>query len=96
MWLYFSLYQSIDEFNKVDNSEKRAHSKSLFTLRCIAHVLPLSPKHEKILQLVSYKGVYKRWKLDGWNDHVIQSAQNAVLNYHKVCIHNISLISHTY
>jgi len=29
---------------------------------------------------------HAEWPLDGWNDHVIQPARDAVLNYYKVCV----------
>jgi len=54
-------------------------------LRCITHLLPLSSKDRIILQLISDKGVHRAWKLDGWNDHIIQPARDAVFNYYQVC-----------
>jgi len=29
---------------------------------------------------------HAEWLLDGWNDHVIQPARDAVLSYYKVCV----------
>jgi len=33
---------------------------------------------------------HAKWTLDGWNDHIIQPARDAVLDYYKVCMLNIS------
>lgn len=92
VWIYFSLCRNTDEFDKADDLKKRTHFNSLLTLRCITHVLPLLRKDEIILLLISYKSFHGTWKLDGWNDHIIQPARDVVLDYYKVCTHNISSV----
>ena len=35
---------------------------------------------------------HARWALGGWNDHIIQPALDAALDYYRVCKSNISYI----
>jgi len=92
---YFSLCQSADEFHMADDKKKRNHSKSLLFLLYIAHLLPLACESEEIMGFIYYcKDRSRRWygrenfhatfTLAGWNDHIIQPARDAVLNYYKV------------
>jgi len=61
-------------------------------LLCITHVLPLACKSDGIVRRVFLKlkgweweqDFHVKWTLDGWNDHIIQPARDAVLNYYKV------------
>jgi len=92
---YFSCHLNVNEFDKADRQGKAAHSYSLVAMCCITHVLPLSCKDIEILQLISFRGFHRTWKLDGWNDYIIQPARDAVLNYYKVCTHDISSIRHS-
>lgn len=88
-----------DEFNSYDVSVRSCFSDILSTLICIAHVLPLACKSEKVLEEIfdsNNKWLRKRtfhqiWTLNGWCDHVIQPARDAVLEYYKVCAYNILL-----
>lgn len=86
----FSLCRNINEFDRADNYQKNAHFRSLSTLRCITHALPLSCKDKTILRLIPDKYFHQEWTLDGWNEDIIQPARDAVLNYYTVCITNIS------
>jgi len=93
---YFSLYQSADEFHIADVKEKRNHSETLSVLLYIAHLLPLACKSDKIMGYIFHTEDYSRRRhgpknfhanstLNGWNDHIIQPARDAVLDYYKVC-----------
>jgi len=75
--------------------KKEAHSQNLSGLRCIAHVLPLTCRSDGILEYIflqegcpGHRGwrdnFHRIWTLDGWNDHIIQSARDAVLDYYQV------------
>jgi len=84
--------QNADTFNSSDEDTKRKYSEVLCSLLCIAHVLPLAQKSQELLKEI-YNGwqneflqqhFHKRWTLDGWNDHIIQPARDAVLEYYKV------------
>jgi len=78
--------------------KKRNHSKSLSILLYIAHLLPLACESDAIVAYISHtKNRGGRWcwyaprnfhadfTLNGWNDHIIQPARDAVLDYYKVC-----------
>jgi len=76
-----------------DDLEKKKHSSTLSALLCIAHVLPLACKSERIMGriFIEYTGpwgysknFHAEWRLGGWNDGIIQPARDAVLNYYKV------------
>jgi len=84
--------QNADIFNSSDEDTKRKYSEVLCAFLCIAHVLPLAQKSQGLLDQI-YNGqrderwqghFHKRWTLDGWNDHIIQPARDAVLEYYKV------------
>ena len=91
----FSLCQSADEFHMAEDSKKRDHSERLSGLLYIAHLLPVACKSEKILEYMFLpedrsKGwedpvnFHANFPLNGWNDHIIQPARDAVLDYYKV------------
>jgi len=80
-WLYFSLFPNTNEFDNASDREKEAHSNALVALHCITHVLPLSCSDEIILRVIYYGDFHQRWNLNGWNDHIIQPAREAVLDY---------------
>ena len=74
----------------------RNHSKTLSVLLYIAHLLPLAWISEDILKDIllpedrteGWKGpvnFHATFTLNGWNDHIIQPARDAVLDYYKVC-----------
>jgi len=78
-----------------DDEKKRNHSKNLLFLLYIAHLLPLACESEEIMGFIYYcKDRSRRWygrenfhatfTLAGWNDHIIQPARDAVLDYYKV------------
>jgi len=78
-----------------DDEKKRNHSKTLSVLLYIAHLLPLTCKSEDILKYIflleDRTGYYEDprnfhadFPLNGWNDHIIQPARDAVLGYYKV------------
>ena len=92
---HFSLCQSADEFDMAEDEKKRNHSETLSVLLYIAHVLPLACNSEEILKSIFLpEDRTKGWKnppnfhakfpLNGWNDHIIQPTQAAVLDYYKV------------
>jgi len=101
--IYCSLCQTTDSYRQADNSRKMVQSNKLSALLCIAHVLPLACKSDKIMERIRppnqdhpwswtwSQNFHVRWTLDGRNDHIIQPARDAVLGYYKVCTHNISL-----
>jgi len=91
-WLNFSLCYTANEFDKADDQKKKAHFDSLVVLRCIAHVLPLLSKDVYVLRLSFGRDFHRTCNLDGWNDHIIQPARDAILDYYKVYTHNISSI----
>jgi len=79
-----------------DDEKKRNHSKTLSFLLCIAHLLPLACKSDVIVGYIFRKeDRRRRWRgpknfhsqlpFNGWNDHIIQPARDAVLAYYKVC-----------
>jgi len=89
----FSLCSSADAFHKADDVKKKNHSKAIFGLLCITHVLPLACKSDKIMEFIYFDrtwGVkrppdfHSTWILNGWNDVIIQPARDAVLSYYKV------------
>jgi len=94
---YFSLCQSADEFNMAEDKEKRNHSKKLLVLIYIAHVLHIACMSEYTLLYIFHTNEGEQWNwpgprnfhgnfiLDGWNDHIIQPARDAILDYYKVC-----------
>ena len=78
-----------------DDEKKRDHSKKLSVLLYIAHLLPLACKSDKIMGYIFHTEDYSRRRhgpknfhanitLNGWNDHIIQPARDAVLDYYKV------------
>jgi len=78
-----------------DDEKKRNHSTSLLFLLYIAHLLPLACKSEDILEEIFHTGrrssswgvqinFHANFTLNGWNDHIIQPAREAVLDYYKV------------
>jgi len=94
------LCPSADEFHKADNLEKEIHSMGLSALLCITHVLPLACKYDIIFEHIflsedsstvwkRQRNFHAKWTLDGWNDHIIQPARDAVLDYYKVCTANM-------
>jgi len=89
---HLRLYSSADVFHKAEEDRKQEHSNILSALLCITHVLPLACKSEGITSLIfSRNGTQKhnfhaRWTWDGWNDHIIQPARDAVLGYYRVRI----------
>ena len=91
----FSLFQSADESHMAEDKKKRNHSKTLSVLLYIAHLLPLACKSEEILEYIFLpEDLTRGWEdprnfhadftLNGWNDHIIQPARDAVLDYYKV------------
>jgi len=75
--------------------KKRNHSDTLSVLLYIAHVLPLACKSGAIVRhifrtvddssrLHASRNFHTTFTLDGWNDHIIQPARDAVLDYYKV------------
>jgi len=79
-----------------EDKKKRNHSKTLSVLLYIAHLLPLACKSDEILEYIfrredrrrSWRGprnFHTDFTLNGWNDHIIQPARDAVLDYYKVC-----------
>jgi len=75
--------------------KKQKHSKSLSVLLYIAHVLPLACKSDAIVgsffptedrgnRWYSARNFHADFTLNGWNNHIIQPARDAVLDYYKV------------
>ena len=76
--------------------KKQKHSKNLLVLLYIAHVLPLACMSKYALLYIFYTQEDGKWSwpglrnfhanfiLDGWNDHIIQPARDAVLGYYQV------------
>ena len=92
---YFSLCQSTDEFHMAKDRKKRNHSKNLSVLLYIAHLLTVACNSEEILEYIFLpEDRTEGWKdpvnfhanftLNGWNDHIVQPARDAVLDYYKV------------
>ena len=92
---HFSLCQSADEFDMAEDEKKRNHSKNLSVLLYIAHLLPLACKSDAIMghifrtedRSIRWHGpsnFHANFTLNGWNDHIIQPARDAVLDYYKV------------
>jgi len=78
-----------------EDEEKRNHSKTLSVFLYITHVLPLACKSDEIVGHIFHtedrssrwhasRNFHASFTLDGWNDHIIQPARDAVLDYHKV------------
>jgi len=78
-----------------ENWKKRDHSQTLLLLIYIAHLLPLACKSDEIMGYIFHtKRHGSRWHgpmnfhanftLNGWNNHIIQPARDAVLDYYKV------------
>jgi len=92
--LRFRPCRNADIFNLFDEDTKRKYSEVLSALLCIAHVLPLAQKAWRLRREIFYfsngssyepdNSFHTRWTLDGWNDHIIQPARDAVLEYYKV------------
>jgi len=87
--------QSADEFHTAENWEKRTHSVNLSVLLYVAHLLPLARKSDEIVGYIFHtedrsrrwhgpKNFHANFTLNGWNDHIIQPARDAVLDYYKV------------
>ena len=96
---YFRLCPSADSFYNADLKEKRDHCTTLWCLLCMSHMVPFACKSEVFMRSIFFsedcaasvrywtpRNFHARWTLDGWNDHIIQPALDAVLNYYKVCI----------
>ena len=92
---YFSLCQSADEFYMAEHWSKRYHSDNLSVLLYIAHLLPLACKSDEIMVYIFHtenrgrsqhgpRNFHTKFTLSGWNDHIIQPARDAVLDYYKV------------
>jgi len=74
--------------------KKRNYSETLSVLLYIAHLFPLACKSDKIMKYIFHTERHGRWNLpmnfhadftlNGWNDHIIQPARDAVLDYYKV------------
>jgi len=75
--------------------KERNHSKKLSVLLYITHVLPLACKSEEILKYIFLPedrtegwedppNFHANFPLNGWNNHIIQPARDAVLDYYKV------------
>jgi len=75
--------------------KKRDHSKNLLVLLYIAHVLPQAFKSKYILGNIFFledrtqiwgdpRNFHANFPLDGRNDHTIQPARDAVLDYYNV------------
>jgi len=78
-----------------EDEKKQNHSKTLSVLLYFAHLLPLAYNSEGILESIFLPEDHtKGWKnppnfhadfpLNGWNDHIIQPARDAVLDYYRV------------
>jgi len=78
-----------------ENWEKRGHSQTLLALLYIAHVLPLACRSEAIMGYIFHmkdrgwrrygsQNFHANFSLNGWNDHIIQPARDAVFDYYKV------------
>jgi len=78
-----------------EDEKKQNHSKTLLVLIYIAHLLPLACTSKHILRCIFLPDdLTKSWEfpwnfhanftLNGWNDHIIQPARDAVLGYYKV------------
>jgi len=91
----FSLCKSADESDMAEDKKKRNHSKTLSVLLYIVHLLPLACKSEEILEYIflpedrtegweASRNFHADFPLNGWNDHIIQPARDAVLDYYKV------------
>jgi len=84
-----------------EDRKKKAHSENLSVLLYIAHLLPLAWMSEDILYFIFSPECTEDWRpprnfhaeytLNGWNDHIIQPARDAVLDYYKVHTRPISL-----
>jgi len=98
---FFSLCRSADEFHMADDEEKRDHSETLSVLLYIAHLLPLTCMSEDILTSIfspeyteiglGPRNFHADFTPDGWNDHIIQPARDAALDYYKVRTRLMSL-----
>ena len=89
----FSLCSSADAVHKANNLAMLRHSKTIFALLCITHVLPLACKSEKITEFIFFdhtwgvkrpQDFHATWILNGWDDDIIQHPRDAVLSYYKV------------
>jgi len=80
----------------VEDEIKRKHSENMLVMLYIAHVLPLACKSEELLGYIFFpedhterrarpRNFHANFTLDGWNDHIIKPARDAVLDYYKVC-----------
>ena len=87
--------RNTNEFDRASELTKQKYSETLLALGYFTHVLPLSCKDAIILLWIFHKRFHRRWILDGWNDHIIQPARDAVLDYYKVRPHNFSSIQHS-
>jgi len=78
-----------------EDEKKAHHSENLSVLLYIAHLLPLSCNSEHILDHIFLpedhtkcfkdpRNFHGTFTLDGRNDHIIQPARDAVLDYYKV------------
>jgi len=78
-----------------EDQKKKAHSRNLLVLLYIAHLLPLACNSDKIMGYIFHtedrsirwhgpRNFHAVFTLNGWNDHIIQPARDAVLDYYKV------------
>jgi len=77
-----------------EDEKKRNLSKTLSVLLYIAHLLPLACMSKVLLGYIFRPGwteiglrshnFHADFNLDGWNNHIIQPARDAVLDYYKV------------
>jgi len=68
--------------------KRQTHSNNLSVLLYIAHVLPLACKSDVLMRYIFHAGDPRNFHADfilnRWNDHIIQPARDAVLDYYKV------------
>jgi len=92
---YFSIRQSTDWFHMANDENKREHSENLSVLLYIAHLLPFACMSNYILGYIflpedltkswgNLRKFHANFPLNGWNDHIVQPARDAVLDYYKV------------
>jgi len=95
---YFSSCLNADEFHTTEDEKKKDHPP----VRVITHVIPLAGKSDAILGQILLletrpgkraRNFHKTYEVGGWDDHIIQPARGAILDYYKVCTPNISSIT---
>lgn len=82
-------------FHTAEDERKKDH----LPIRVITHVLPLARKSDIILGRIRFLedrvrsgNFHKVYKTGGWDDHNIQPAREAILDYYKVCTPIVSSI----